>query len=148
MTIFHYFAILLIGLLPLVPAMIFFHRKRRSDFVNASKKLFLGLSGANVLVGLAAFAVGLIWLMTPEKAQAAQAAQTAAAGGNLDAIGAALSTGLAAIASGYAVSNTGSAAIGAISEKPELFGQSLIFVGLAEGIAIYGMLISFLILNR
>ena len=43
---------------------------------------------------------------------------------------------------------TGSAAIGAIAEKPELLGRSLIFVGLAEGIAIYGLIISILILNR
>ena len=72
----------------------------------------------------------------------------AAAGAGLAKLGAGIGVGLAAIAAGFAVSNTGSAAIGAISEKPELFGQSLIFVGLAEGIAIYGMLISFLILNQ
>ncbi|NLG40723.1 MAG: hypothetical protein GX544_03390 [Chloroflexi bacterium] len=86
--------------------------------------------------------------MTPQKVEAAQSIQVATGADSYASIGAALSTGLAAIAAGFAVSNTGSAAIGAISEKPELFGQSLIFVGLAEGIAIYGMLISFLILNR
>ena len=42
----------------------------------------------------------------------------------------------------------GSAAIGAIAEKPELLGRTLIMVGLAEGIAIYGLIISVLILNR
>ncbi|MBF0178522.1 MAG: H+transporting two-sector ATPase C subunit, partial [Magnetococcales bacterium] len=40
------------------------------------------------------------------------------------------------------------AAIGAITEKPELLGRMLILVGLAEGIAIYGLIISILILNR
>lgn len=148
MTKLYYFSILLLGLVPLVPAVIFFHRKRRADLVGASKKLFLGLSGANVLIGLLAVSLGVIWLMTPQKVEAAQLTQTTAAADAYASIGAALSTGLAAIAAGFAVSNTGSAAIGAISEKPELFGQSLIFVGLAEGIAIYGMLISFLILNR
>ena len=148
MTKLYYLSILLLGLVPLIPAYIFFHRNRRADLVSASKKLFLGLSGANALIGLIAVSLGVIWLMTPQKFEAAQLTQTAAGSDAYASIGAALSTGLAAIAAGFAVSNTGSAAIGAISEKPELFGQSLIFVGLAEGIAIYGMLISFLILNR
>ena len=63
-------------------------------------------------------------------------------------IAAALSTALAAIAAGYAVGKVGSAAVGAIAEKPELFGRALVLVGLAEGIAIYGLIISILILNR
>jgi V/A-type H+-transporting ATPase subunit K len=53
---------------------------------------------------------------------------------------------LAALGAGVAVSGTGAAAIGAIAEKPEALGRSLIFVGLAEGVAIYGLLISFLVL--
>jgi V/A-type H+-transporting ATPase subunit K len=61
---------------------------------------------------------------------------------------AALSTALAALAAGYAVARVGSAAIGAIAEKPELFGRALVLVGLAEGIAIYGLIVSILILNR
>jgi V/A-type H+-transporting ATPase subunit K len=63
-------------------------------------------------------------------------------------LGAALSTGLAALAAGYAVGRVGSAAVGAIAEKPELFGRALVLVGLAEGIAIYGLIVSILILNR
>jgi len=47
-----------------------------------------------------------------------------------------------------AVAVVGAAALGAISEKPELFGQALIFVGLAEGIAIYGLIIAIMILGR
>jgi len=46
------------------------------------------------------------------------------------------------------VGATGAAAIGAIAEKPEAFGRVLIFVGLAEGIAIYGLIIAFMILGR
>ena len=42
----------------------------------------------------------------------------------------------------------GAAAIGAMAEKPELLGRTLIIVGLAEGIAIYGLIISFMILTR
>jgi V/A-type H+-transporting ATPase subunit K len=61
---------------------------------------------------------------------------------------AATSTALAALGAGYAVAKVGAAAIGALAEKPELFGRLLIFVGLAEGIAIYGLIVSILILNR
>jgi F0F1-type ATP synthase membrane subunit c/vacuolar-type H+-ATPase subunit K len=63
-------------------------------------------------------------------------------------VAAALSTGIAALGAGVAVSGVGSAAMGAISERPELLGRSLIFVGLAEGIAIYGLIISIMILGR
>lgn len=61
---------------------------------------------------------------------------------------AALSTGLSALAAGVAVGRVGAAAVGALAEKPELFGRLLILVGLAEGIAIYGLIVSILILNR
>ena len=61
---------------------------------------------------------------------------------------AAMSTALAALGAGFAVARVGTAAIGALAEKPELFGRLLIFVGLAEGIAIYGLIVSILILNR
>lgn len=61
---------------------------------------------------------------------------------------AALATALAALGAGYAVAKVGTAAVGALAEKPELFGRLLIFVGLAEGIAIYGLIVSILILNR
>jgi V/A-type H+-transporting ATPase subunit K len=63
-------------------------------------------------------------------------------------IAAALATGLSAIAAGIAVGGVGAAAVGAIAEKPELFGRVLVLVGLAEGIAIYGLIISIMILNR
>jgi V/A-type H+-transporting ATPase subunit K len=63
-------------------------------------------------------------------------------------LGAALATGLSSLGAGFAVAKVGTAAIGALAEKPELFGRLLIFVGLAEGIAIYGLIVSILILNR
>jgi V/A-type H+/Na+-transporting ATPase subunit K len=61
---------------------------------------------------------------------------------------AAVSAGLAALGAGYAVAQVGTAALGALAEKPELFGRVLVLVGLAEGIAIYGLIVSILILNR
>jgi V/A-type H+-transporting ATPase subunit K len=63
-------------------------------------------------------------------------------------IAAAISAGLATLAAGYAVAMVGSAAVGALAEKPELLGRVLILVGLAEGIAIYGLIVAVLILNR
>jgi V/A-type H+/Na+-transporting ATPase subunit K len=63
-------------------------------------------------------------------------------------LAAALSTGMAALGAAYAVSHVGAAALGAMGERPELAGRALIFVGLAEGIAIYGLIISIMILAR
>lgn len=63
-------------------------------------------------------------------------------------IAAAAATALATLGAGFAVAKVGAAAIGALAEKPELFGRLLIFIGLAEGIAIYGLIVSILILNR
>jgi V/A-type H+/Na+-transporting ATPase subunit K len=63
-------------------------------------------------------------------------------------IAAGLSTGLATIGAGYAVGAVGSAALGAVSEDPKILGKTLIFVGLGEGIAIYGLIISIMILAR
>jgi V/A-type H+-transporting ATPase subunit K len=83
-------------------------------------------------------------------AAAAQGAQGETATGGLAGspfLAAALATGLAAIGAGIAVGIAGAAAIGAISEKPELLGRTLIFVGLAEGIVIYGLIVSFIILG-
>jgi V/A-type H+-transporting ATPase subunit K len=63
-------------------------------------------------------------------------------------ISAALAAGASALGAAYAVARVGTAAVGAIAEKPELLGRVLILVGLAEGIAIYGLIIAILILNR
>lgn len=62
-------------------------------------------------------------------------------------IGAALSTGLSGVGGGIAVASAASAAIGAMSENEKIMGKTLIFVALAEGIALYGLVISILILN-
>ena len=63
-------------------------------------------------------------------------------------IAAAAVTGLSCIGGGIAVASAASAALGAISEDQSILGKSLIFVGLAEGIALYGLIISFMILGR
>lgn len=63
-------------------------------------------------------------------------------------IAAALAVGLSAIGSGIAVAVVASSAVGAISENPSLLGKAVIFAGLAEGIAIYGLIISIMILSK
>ena len=77
-------------------------------------------------------------------------ADTASAGlaTGLGYLGAALVTGLSGIGSGIAVASSASAALGAISEDGSLFGKSMIFVAMAEGIALYGLIISFMILGQ
>lgn len=84
-------------------------------------------------------------------AQTVQAATDASQSGlasGLGYLGAALVTGLSGIGSGIAVASSASAALGAISEDGSLFGKSMIFVAMAEGIALYGLIISFMILSR
>jgi V/A-type H+/Na+-transporting ATPase subunit K len=63
-------------------------------------------------------------------------------------IAAALVMGLSAIGAAIAVAVVGAAAMGAVAEKPETAGRALLFVGLAEGIAIYGLIIAIMILGR
>ncbi len=60
----------------------------------------------------------------------------------------ALAVGLGSVSAGIAVAYVGSAAVGAMGEKPEVTGKALIFVGLAEGIAIYGLIIAIMILGK
>ena len=61
-------------------------------------------------------------------------------------IGAALAGGLSGIGGGIAVASSASAALGAISENDKAFGKALIFVGLAEGVALYGLIVALLLL--
>lgn len=87
---------------------------------------------------------GLIITAIPQVAHAAGTES----GSGLGYLAAGLSTGLAAIGAGYAVGAVGSSALGAVSEDPKILGKTLIFVGLAEGIAIYGLIISIMIIGR
>ncbi len=107
---------------------------------------------STLLAGILA-AVATVVLFGIEPALAAGAPAPAAGGSpgfdpGMGYMAAALATGISSIAAGFAVAHVGAAAVGAITEKPELMGRMLILVGLAEGIAIYGLIISILILNR
>jgi len=104
------------------------------------------LLASTLLLALAATAL-LLW--APSARAAGEAGATLH---GIDAswvfIGAALATGMSSLGAGLAVAKVGTAAVGALAEKPELFGRLLIFIGLAEGIAIYGLIVSILMLNR
>jgi V/A-type H+-transporting ATPase subunit K len=84
-----------------------------------------------------------------EPAAATTTSQTAAdSGKGLGLLAAALAVGIAGIGGGIAVAAASPAAIGATSEDPKAFGKAIIFVALGEGIALYGLLISILILQK
>ena len=63
-------------------------------------------------------------------------------------LGAAIAVGASSIGAAIAVAYTGAAALAAISEKPEMFGRAMVIVGLAEGIAIYGLIVAVILLGR
>ena len=88
----------------------------------------------------------MIFSGTAVAAETATAAANSAAGWGY--LAAALSTGMSCIGGGIAVSAAASAALGAISEDGSILGKSLIFVGLAEGVCLYGLIISFMILGK
>ena len=117
------------------------------------------LTATLVLAVACVLGLGLSAVLAAEPAAAAPEAATAQAGtvqppirrtpteNAAFAISVALSTSLGCIGAGIAVGKVGAAALGAASERPELFGRSLLFVGLAEGIAIYGLIISILLMR-
>ncbi len=82
------------------------------------------------------------------EADAASVVSSDALATGLGYLSAALSVGICSIGGGIAVAAAASAALGALSENEELFGKSLIFVGLAEGLALYGLLIGFMIISK
>lgn len=112
-------------------------------------------SRAPLVVNFCAFfgmlAVASVCLLS-QSASAAEATEAGAAVGSGFATGmgylsAALAVGLSGIGGGIAVSASASAALGALSENEGVFGKALIFVGLAEGVALYGLLIAFMIIS-
>lgn len=110
-----------------------------------------GAVGANLLTFVLAEAallfLGVNEVMAAEPA-AAGVAREVSIGLGLALIGIGIPTGLAAIGAGIAVGPVGAASLAIIAEKPEMFGRTLIYLGLAEGIAIYGLVVTILLLGR
>jgi V/A-type H+-transporting ATPase subunit K len=129
-------------------------RKNRKGSVKKAVLVSISAFGA-VVISLVVMAVMRIpaYAAGEAAADAVAAAGAAAAsesglslGDGLKYLAAALSTGIATIGTGMAVGSVGSSAISAVTEDSSIMGKTLIYVGMAEGIAIYGMIISILIL--
>jgi V/A-type H+-transporting ATPase subunit K len=114
----------------------------KKDKANAKRIRKLVRASVSIYVVLVA---AFLFFLIPGIASAESSANSSSGMGFL---AAALSTGISAIAAGYAVAVVGSSAIGAISEDPNIVGKTIIFVGLAEGIAIYGLIVSIMILGK
>lgn len=112
-----------------------------------SKGRYKASLGVNCLAFFGTFLVANI-LLYSGNAQAADTASIASNATGLGYLAAALVTGLSCIGGGIAVASAASAALGAISEDSSILGKSLIFVGLAEGVCLYGLIISFMILGQ
>ncbi len=121
-----------------------------SAYLRAEPEHRLRRLGAANLVLLSASAVLVFLALTagPSGAQATseETASTASSGSAL--IGAAIAVAGSSFGAAIAVAYTGSAALAAISERPELFGRAMVIVGLAEGIAIYGLVIAVILIGK
>lgn len=129
----------------IIPLVICLVRKKQGKPVNIKRSIIVNASS---FIGCMALMICIMPALVgaePADAETTEAAADGLAKG-LQYLGAALSTGLATIGTGIAVGGAAPAAIGATSEDEKNFTKSLIFVALGEGVAIYGLLISILIL--
>lgn len=145
--------ILLIGLAALVSVgtIIYGVKAMKSGKKGSIKKAVMTTASAFGLIMLGSIISTIfgtnVFAETVTTQAAANTANVASGfGEGLKYFSAAFSTAIATLATAKAVSSVGSSAVGAVSEDPSLLGKTLIFVGMAEGIAIYGMIISILIL--
>ncbi len=94
----------------------------------------------------AATAAGAATAASASKAAVAAASATGPNTGAL--IGAGIAVAGSTFGAGIAVAYTGAAALAAMSERPEIFGRAMVIVGLAEGIAIYGLIIGIILIGK
>lgn len=143
LEVFGPIAVIALISLPLIPVL--------SGKVTAQNAKYRVLTQISVFAGV--FLAVMVFQINGLAAKAAETATTTTGlvGSNAQGMGflaAALATGASALGAGLAVASAAPAAIGAISENSENFGKAMIFVALAEGVAIYGLLISILIINK
>lgn len=116
---------------------------RRAPARGLRRLMFVNI--AVVFTGLALGALVLLGVVEPAQAATAAAAHS-------DSWAALLGAGIAVagstVGAGFAVAYTGAAALAAISERPEMLGRSLVIVGLAEGIAIYGLVVAVILIGK
>ena len=139
---------MLLSILWALPAVALVFLVTTAALRRAPARGFRRLLVLNGLVVLAGLLLGVLLLLgVVEPAQAATGAAVPS-----DSWAALLGAGIAVagstIGAGFAVAYTGSAALAAISEKPEMLGRSLVIVGLAEGIAIYGLVVAVILIGK
>lgn len=139
-------AIVILLAMPLVPAykrVTTGHQAKGAVLFNLCA--FFGVAALMLILP----ATGALSVALADTGAAAAAAELAGrtVGDGMAYLSAALATGLSCIGAGIAVASAAPAAVGAVSEDPSSFGKAMIFVVLGEGVAIYGMLISILIIN-
>lgn len=107
------------------------------------------LPALNVLVFAVSMAL-LLLAVTAETGSAQAATEAAATGSDRWAafLGAAIAVSGSSLGAAFAVSYTGAAALAALSERPELFGRAIVIVGLAEGVAIYGLIVAVILVGQ
>lgn len=130
------------------------NRKGRKAVDEPKKTLKLQITQSIVVLFTAMAIIGTVFCawtfgQTSEEHQVAEANAPV----NVEAlkyslIAAAVAFGLGALGAGYAISHVGAAAMGAVAEKPQVAGQALIFVALAEGIVIFGFITALIILGK
>jgi V/A-type H+-transporting ATPase subunit K len=142
-------ALLTAALLGMIATGIYLHYRPLE--ANRARRLFMPTLVVNIVLFFGAQLVAA-FLGVNDALAAAEAAGGGLAdistGMGLAFIGIGLPTALSTIAAGIAVGPIGAASLAAVSEKPEMFGRTLVYLGLAEGIAIYGLVLSILLLNR
>ena len=115
-------------------------------------RVVLAISAVLLLAALVVLVVAVTAGPSPAAGAGASTVAAAASSGNdlngSALIGAAIAVAGSSIGAAIAVAYTGSAALAAMSERPELFGRAMVIVGLAEGIAIYGLIVSIILIGK
>jgi V/A-type H+-transporting ATPase subunit K len=142
-------ALMTLSLLGIIAIGIYFEIVPLSKQANAQRWL-KGTVGINLFVFVLA-QIGLLLLGIQEvmaEPTTTEAAREITVGMGLAMIGIGIPTAFATIGAGIAVGPVGAASLAVIAEKPEMFGRTLVYLGLAEGIAIYGLVVTILLLGK
>jgi V/A-type H+-transporting ATPase subunit K len=137
------FPLVLIAVIAL-PLIFAYHQKVNGRAASSIKKTLITNISVFALVVLAAVILPIGGFVSAASVSAVNATNISV-GAGLGYLAAALATGISGIGAGIAVASGSAAAIGAITEDPKVFGRAILFVGLGEGVAIYGFVISVLI---
>ena len=117
----------------------------------AALRVFLGINALLLVaaIGVVVAASNADPAAAQSSAAAVAAAESATSGSNWAALlGAAIAVAGSSIGAAIAVAYTGAAALATMSERPELFGRAMVIVGLAEGIAIYGLIVAIILIGN